>query len=158
MAAHLTDKQKKKIIADYVEMGSYNAVAKKHGVSLNTVKNIVSRNADIAEKCNRKKEQNTVDMLAYMDSRKQKAQDVLDAYLDALMDKDRIAMASLNQIATAFGIIVDKFTKAAEMNPSAALPDDGLIAALNQNAENLFDDGDDSGMLPSEPTETEAGA
>lgn len=28
MAARLTDKQKKKIIADYVQLGSYNAVSK----------------------------------------------------------------------------------------------------------------------------------
>ena len=36
MAARLTDKQKKEIIADYVECGSYNATAKKNGVSVNT--------------------------------------------------------------------------------------------------------------------------
>ncbi len=148
MAAHLTDRQKKKIIADYVEMGSYNAVAKKHGVSDSTVKRVVLGSPKTTKKAEQKKEQNTRDMLAYMDSRKQKAQDVLDAYLDALMDKDRIAAASLNQIATAFGIIVDKFAKAAELNPSAALPDDGLIKALEESAEALFDDGDDSEMLP----------
>jgi hypothetical protein len=34
MAARLTDKQRKKIIADYVDLGSYNAVAKKHKVSV----------------------------------------------------------------------------------------------------------------------------
>ena len=38
MAARLTDKQKKEIIADYVESGSYRATAKKFGVSDNTVK------------------------------------------------------------------------------------------------------------------------
>ena len=32
MAARLTDKQKKKIIADYLETESYNATAKKNGV------------------------------------------------------------------------------------------------------------------------------
>ena len=31
MAAHLTDKQKKKIIADYLECGSYRATADKNG-------------------------------------------------------------------------------------------------------------------------------
>lgn len=40
MAARLTDKQKKKIIADYVEMGSFNAAAKANGVSRNTVKRL----------------------------------------------------------------------------------------------------------------------
>lgn len=37
MAARLTDKQKK-IVADYLELGSYNAVAKKNNVSNHTVK------------------------------------------------------------------------------------------------------------------------
>lgn len=38
VAARLTDEQKKKIIADYVESGIYSATAKKNGVSVNTVK------------------------------------------------------------------------------------------------------------------------
>ena len=44
MASRLTDKQKKKIIADYVESGSYRATAKKFGVSKSTV------HKDITEK------------------------------------------------------------------------------------------------------------
>ena len=41
MAARLTDKQKKKIVADYLELGSYLAVAKKNGVSDSSVKRVV---------------------------------------------------------------------------------------------------------------------
>ena len=33
MAARLTDRQKKKIVADYLETESYNATAKMNGVS-----------------------------------------------------------------------------------------------------------------------------
>ena len=111
MAARLTDKQKKKIIADYVECGSYRATAKKNGVSDNTVKKICNENAHIAQKCAQKKEQNTSDMLAYMDSRKAKAQKAVDAYLEALTDPAKIKAAKLSEIATAMGIVVDKFTK-----------------------------------------------
>lgn len=111
MAARLTDKQKKKIVADYVQLGSYNATAKINGVSLNTVKKIVQGNADIAEMCNRKKEENTAEMIAFMDSRKGEAQKVIDAYLKALADPKKLDGASLSQIATALGIVVDKFTK-----------------------------------------------
>ena len=32
MAARLTDKQKKKIVADYLELGSYRAAGRKNGV------------------------------------------------------------------------------------------------------------------------------
>ena len=58
-----------------------------------------------------KKEQNTADMLAYMESRKEKAQKAVDAYLDALTDPAKIKAAKLSEIATAMGIVVDKFTK-----------------------------------------------
>lgn len=109
MAARLTDKQKKKIIADYVECGSYNATAKKNEVSINTVKKIVSENADIAQKCKEKREQNTADMLDYMESRKEQAKDVLDAYIEALRKPEKIEAAKLSEIATAMGIVIDKF-------------------------------------------------
>lgn len=111
MAARLTDADRKKIIADYVECGSYNATAKKNGVSVNTVKRIVNENANIAQKCKQKKEQNTLDMLAYMDSRKEQAQGVIDDYLKALANPEKIEAAKLSEIATALGIVVDKFTK-----------------------------------------------
>lgn len=109
MASRLTDKQKKKIIADYVESGSYRATAKKFGVSDNTVKNICAKSADIAQKCAQKKEQNTADMLAYMDSRKEQAQGIIDKYLEKLADPHKLENATISQIATAMGIVVDKF-------------------------------------------------
>ncbi|EOT29454.1 hypothetical protein C805_00037 [Eubacterium sp. 14-2] len=111
MAARLTDRQKKKILADYVECGSYNETAKMNGVSRNTVKNIVMADKENATKCQQKKEQNTLDMLAYMDSRKEQAQGVIDDYLKALANPEKIEAAKLSEIATALGIVVDKFTK-----------------------------------------------
>lgn len=109
MAARLTDKQKKEIIADYVESGSYRATAKKFGVSDNTVKKICNENAQIAQKCAEKREQNTADILDYMESRKEKAKDVLDAYIEALKKPEKIEAAKLSEIATAMGIVIDKF-------------------------------------------------
>lgn len=111
MAARLTDKQKKKIIADYMESGSYRATAKLNKVSATTVKNVVLDDTESVQKCAQKKEQNTLDMLAYMDSRKEQAQDVIDGYLKALANPEKIEAAKLSEIATALGIVVDKFTK-----------------------------------------------
>jgi len=109
VAARLTDKQKKEIIADYVESGSYRATAKKFGVSDNTVKKICNENAQIAQKCAEKREQNTADIRDYMESRKDKAKDVLDAYIEALKKPEKIQAAKLSEIATAMGIVIDKF-------------------------------------------------
>lgn len=113
MAARLTDKQKKKIVADYLETESINAAAKKNGVSWDTAKRILEESGNVEQKLEEKKEQNTIDMLAYMDSRKEQAQSVIDAYLRELANPDKLAEATLSQIATALGIIVDKFTKGA---------------------------------------------
>lgn len=109
MAARLTDKKKKKIIADYIECGNYSATAKKNKVSDNTVRNIVKANPDISEKCEQKRKQNTVDMLKYMESKKKQAQIVLDAYITALADPEKISGAKLSDVATAMGIVIDKF-------------------------------------------------
>lgn len=54
-AARLTDKQKKKIIADYVESGSYRATAKRNGVSNDTVRRIVLSDSEIVQKVTQKK-------------------------------------------------------------------------------------------------------
>ena len=50
MAARVTDRQKKKIIADYLETESYRAAAKKNGVCDATVKRIVMACSDFKQK------------------------------------------------------------------------------------------------------------
>lgn len=119
MAARLTDKQKKKIIADYTENGNYRATARMNGVSDDTVRRVVLSDDEILQKAEQKKEENTLDMLTYMDSRKEQAQGVIDDYLAALANPEKIASAKLSEIATALGIVVDKFTKNAPANVSS---------------------------------------
>lgn len=108
MAPRLTDKQRKKVIADYVNLGSYNAVAKMHGIADTTVKRIVSSDRETLKKVEQKKKQNTMDMLEFLETRKQKTQDIIDQLLDGMPDK--IPRASLVQIVTAYGVLVDKST------------------------------------------------
>lgn len=108
MAPRLTDKQRKKVIADYVNLGSYNAVAKMHGIADTTVKRIVSSDRETLKKVEQKKKQNTMDMLEFLETRKQKTQDIIDQLLDCMPDK--IPRASLVQIVTAYGVLVDKST------------------------------------------------
>ena len=67
MTARLTDRQKKKIIADYVQLGSYNAAAKINGVSKDTVKRVIQNCDDFVQKAQQKKEENTADILEYME-------------------------------------------------------------------------------------------
>ena len=112
MAARLTDRQKKKILADYVQLGSYNATAKVNGCSLNTVKKLVQENADIAELCNQKKEENTADILAYMENQKDVVCEIIGKCLAVLNDPEKLAEATPSQITTAMGTLIDKWTQA----------------------------------------------
>lgn len=114
MAARLTDKQKKKIVADYLELGSYNAVAKKNGVSNHTVKRIVLETPEISKKVQQKKAQNTADILSHMESQKDEVIKVLDEYLAAMRDPAKIKRAGVVQLATALGIVIDKYTMTAK--------------------------------------------
>ena len=105
MARHLTDREKKKIIADYAELGSCNAVAKKHKRSWTTIKQVVESDPDTMKKCEQKREENMRDVLAWMDA----ACGVLDKLLTAMSNDEIIGKSTISQIATAFGVVIDKF-------------------------------------------------
>ena len=137
MAARLTDKQKKMIIADYVELGSYNAVAKKHGVSDNTVRNIIKQNSDFSEKCEHKKEQNSADILAHMETKRDTVNQIIDAYLARLLEPEVIQKATPSQLTTALGTLIDKFTMQSVVAVGSAKEEDPLSKALREEAERM---------------------
>lgn len=129
MAARLTDKQKKEIIADYIQLGSYNAVAKLHGVSKDTVKRVVQSCEDFAQKAQQKKEENTADILAFMDGKKQDVCAIISLYLEYLQDLNKLDRASIQSIATSLGIIIDKFTQGADRKPETEMFENIVRAA-----------------------------
>ncbi len=138
MAARLTDRQKKKIIADYVQLGSYNATAKVNGVSLNTVKKIVQGNPDIAAMCNQKKEQNTLDVLEYMDSQRRDVCQVLGVCMGELKKPERYKKTPPQQIATTMAILIDKYTGFG--GPKDEAEEDSLSRSLRELGEGLKSD------------------
>nr|DAG25391.1 MAG TPA: helix-turn-helix domain protein [Bacteriophage sp.] len=147
MGAKLTDRQKKKIIADYVQLHNYRKTAKLNNVAESTVRKVVSTNPVCADLCALKKEQNTQDMLSYLDSKRGEAQGLLGLYLQAMADPDKIAEATLPQLSTAFGTIVDKFAMLGDQSGIEA-PGDGLLEALSAAAD--LSPPDDADMLPEE--------
>ena len=131
MAARLTDKQKKKIVADYLELGSYNAVSKIHGISRQTVKNVVLSSTDIGQKLQQKKDENTTDVLAYMESRRGVVCEIIEKGLAALNDPDKLKEASPSQITTALGTLIDKWApKGTATGGQDSREDDPITQAL----------------------------
>lgn len=139
MAAHLTDRQKKKIVADYVELGSYNAVAKLNGVSNHTVKRVVLEVPGIAEKIQDKKDENTADILAYMERKRGIVCEILEKGLEALNSPDKLKEATPAQITTAMGTLIDKWT-AISGGPADTAREDDLSRSLREFAQGLESD------------------
>jgi hypothetical protein len=137
MAARLTDKQKKKIIADYVEIGSYNAVGKLNGVADTTVKRIVNADAETQRNIEVKKEQNSQDILAYMETKRDKVNEIIGTYLDKLLEPEMIAKATPSQLTTALGTLIDKFTMINARGSDEDREDDPLSKALMEEAERM---------------------
>ena len=139
MAARLTDKQKKLIIADYVELGSYNAVAKRHGIAHQTVKRIVGDCTEITKKVQDKKEQNSADILAHMETKRDTVNQIIDAYLTRLLDPEVIKKATPSQLTTALGTLIDKFTMQGVAVAGTQKEEDALSKALREEARRMED-------------------
>lgn len=115
----LTDKQKKKIIADFVENNNYSETARMNNVSEYTVRKICkdSNNKEIKEKIEQKKEENTKSMLEMIKDTNNKRLQVISKLVDAIDDKaEKIdAFTNVKDLASAYGILIDKELKFAEM-------------------------------------------
>lgn len=112
MAARLTERKKKKIVADYIECESYAAAGKRNGVCGQTVRRCVEESKEFSERLAEKKERDAADILAYMDARRDKVCEIIQLGLDALCDPDKLKSATPAQITTALGTLIDKWTMA----------------------------------------------
>ena len=108
-AAKISERKRKKIIADYVELGSYNATAKKHGVSATTVKRIVTGSAESVRKCEHKKEEIQKSILDHMESQRNVVNEIISKSLAVLNNEEKLKEATPSQITTAMGTVIDKF-------------------------------------------------
>nr|DAI55239.1 MAG TPA: ECF sigma factor [Caudoviricetes sp.]DAT92143.1 MAG TPA: ECF sigma factor [Caudoviricetes sp.] len=107
--AKLTDRQRKQIIAEYVEGDgkvSQQKLADKYHVSRQAISTILNTEKS-CEKLRNKKEENTLSMLEYLDSRKQTAQELMEKIL-ALSAED-IAKANLRDKMGALKILSEVF-------------------------------------------------
>lgn len=117
----LTDKQKKKIIADYITNGNYSETGRMNNVSDNTVRAVIKSNPDVSKKIEQKKEDNTNDILEYLDNISDKQRKIIDLTLDTLEkkltnpNKEKYKSLNVKDIATVYGIIYDKSLKAKEL-------------------------------------------
>ena len=119
MAKRLTDKDKKKIIADYMENQNYSETARTNNVGVNTVKRLIlsQDNEEMARKSKEKKEKNTKDILEYMDNIAEKQKKIIDLSLEVLEQKlsNPDLFTNIRDVAIVYGTIFDKALKYKEL-------------------------------------------
>ena len=120
MGRRLTDEEKKKIVADYINTQNYCETARINNVSEANVRRLIKEDTsikDITEKCEQKKEENTKDILKYMDSIYEKQKKIIDLSLSALEEKLKKPdmFTNVKDIATVYGVIFDKALKYKEI-------------------------------------------
>ena len=145
--AKLTDKQKKKIIADYVDNGNYSETARMNNTTDTTVRTIIKDNKDMAlEKMEQKKQQNTIDIIEYIEETKDKRKKVIDLCLEKMEERlNKDELMNIKDIATAYGVLVDKSLKVNEMkstgnNLNTNVPTIKLEVVDNSNLESVLYD------------------
>lgn len=115
----LTDKQKKKIIADFVETNNYCETARRNNISETTARRICKddNNKEVKEKVEQKKEENTKSILEMISETNNKRLQVISKLVNAIDDKaEKIdAFTNVKDLASAYGILIDKELKFAEM-------------------------------------------
>jgi hypothetical protein len=125
----LTDKQKKKIIADYVDNGSYSETARMNNISDKTVKRLLDKeDKDVVIKVEQKKEENIQSTLEYMQNQHNTKKRILDKLLKAIEEKSTNVdmFTNVRDLATAYGIIIDKELKVLELK-NMSKENEGLI-------------------------------
>lgn len=118
MAKRLNDKEKQKIRADYIETGNLRETARINNVSDDTVKRTIQEDKEITQKLAQKKEENIKSTLEYMEEQHEAKKRLLDKLLKGMEVKaEEIDMfTNIKDLATAYGIILDKELKLKEIN------------------------------------------
>lgn len=125
----LTDKERKDIIACYVECQNFRETARKFNVAPATVKNLTLLEKDIAQDLSQKNKENTKNVLNEMAKRSQKKIRILDKLLDGIDQKcSNIDMfTNVKDLATAYGILIDKDIKIAEVQANEGEKIEGKV-------------------------------
>ena len=116
--AKLTDLEKKKIIADYVDNQNYSETAKMNNVSVDTVRRLVINDDEIVNNLKQKKQENTQSTIDYMQTQHETKKRILDKILKAIETKAENVddmFTNIKDLATAYGIILDKELKVLEL-------------------------------------------
>lgn len=136
----LTDKQKKKIIADYIQNQNYAETARINKVAVDTVRRIILTNKDdenFVKKSKQKNEEDIKDILEYMNDITKGQKKVINLSLEVITEmlENRDKRLTGRDIAMIYGVIFDKALKYKEIQLKDK--DNSNTDEINQNIKNI---------------------
>ena len=143
MARHLTDLERRKVVADYIQCGNYRETGRINGISDDTVRRIVRENGDISQKLAEKSAENAKTVEKYMAENAERVCNIIDSGLALI--QERLAECTPVQAATIMGILIDKHkgtsgTHQVEMSKGLSLSE--KLEAIKAAAESYAGDSD----------------
>jgi hypothetical protein len=133
----LTEYDIQMIIADYVLLNSYRAVALKYNISVERVQRILQKHDKERQSATAIKKEIHYDVNNYIKSIQPAVKELIALYLTELFTPEKIAKASTKDLAIVMGILTEKFgvsTDDAVKSTHTAL--DGLIDKLKDKKPN----------------------
>ena len=146
MGGKLNDLKRKKIIADYIETQNYSETGRMNNVSDKTVKRVVERESDLVGIVEQKKEENTRDILEYMDQIYDKQKSIIDLSLNALEKKlkNPDMFTNVKDIVTVYGVILDKALKYKEIKTKNGSGNNEELSKVEQLLAKIKDEANDN--------------
>lgn len=133
----LTDRQKKKIVADYAEYGNFSEVARVNKIAIDTAKRVVRSDVDTLKIVKYHQDKNKLDMLEYMDTKVDMVQRFIDLAIVELSKPEKLEKARLSEITTAVGTMIDKWTGIKWRNDGSLQKLDQIIDGLTKEADRV---------------------
>lgn len=121
MGARIKESVEKRIVADYLETGSYRETARNFGVADSTVKRIVEDSSDFQRMLAKKRQKDTEDVLHFMERKREVVCEIIEKGLNVLNDEEKLATATPAQITTAIGTLIDKWTQMQRLGDAGAV-------------------------------------
>ncbi|MBR4672069.1 MAG: hypothetical protein IKO78_02570 [Bacilli bacterium] len=135
----VTDEEKIKIREYYIECHNYTKVGKKFHRSDNTIRKIIAEYDDIEEKFEQKKQECIETTLEHMEKQHELKKNVLDKLLKGIElkanDIKKMDKMNIKDLATAYGIILDKELKVLELKRNSG----NIENEINNNIMNIAD-------------------
>jgi DNA replicative helicase MCM subunit Mcm2 (Cdc46/Mcm family) len=109
---YLTEKERRMVVAKYLEAGTYTAAANFAGITQKAARQIIENEPDFMKLYQKQREQEAKQLFGFLSAKSKKFIRFCDIYFDVLTDETIIrdlARRDLGKLATVFAINADKF-------------------------------------------------